>query len=103
VNDITFNIGYQAIGTSGVLNKFPQVATDTKIAEMSELIRSDKSIDTLWEWSENNYISPSSMVLHFRISENVHYWEFTVKLINVREYRARWESKYGEWNPNKYK
>jgi hypothetical protein len=102
-NNITYNIGYQGLGTSGILSKFPQVATDIEIAEMAELIRSDESIDTLWQWSTDNYVPASAMVLHLRISANGYYWEFTVKLINVREYRARWESIYGEWNPNKYK
>lgn len=96
--NITYNIGYEGFGTSGILSKFPTLLENTSFTEFVKIVRDTQSIDTLWEWATDFRVTTSTMCLFIRIDDGEFYWEYKIKLMNVREYRAKWESKYGPWN-----
>lgn len=96
---ISFNIGYIGSG-SGILTWYPQVYEGT-FSEFVKNTREQESIEILWEWSEVHHVPPSSLALMIRIENDEMYWEYTVRLINVREYRKHWELKYNKkWKGN---
>ncbi len=99
MNRVIYNIGYSSI-SSGILTWYPQ-CIDGTFADFVKLVRNEESIETLFGWAKENHVPPSSLILMIRIDEENQYWEYTVKLINVREYRKYWELKYNkEWKEN---
>ena len=99
MNRVAFNIGYNGI-SSGILSWYPQVFDGT-FSEFAKMIREFESVETLYDWAKSHHVPPSSLVLMIMIETETEYWEYTVKLINVREYRKYWELKYNkEWKEN---
>jgi len=98
---ISVNIGYAGPLSSGILSAFPQVFDQfDSFSEFTQLCRDPESIDAFWNWAETHYVTPSSLCLYIRIDEPIEYWEYRVRLINVRQYRKKWEDKYGKWKHN---
>lgn len=95
---ISVNIGYAGSLSSGILSAFPQVFDQfNSFSEFVQVVRNSESMDAFWNWSEIHHVTPSSLCLYIRIDEPTEYWEYRVHLINVREYRKKWEDKYGRW------
>lgn len=98
---ISVNIGYAGPLSSGILSAFPQIFDQfDSFSEFVQLSRDPESIDAFWNWAEIHHVTPSSLCLYIRIDEPTEYWEYRVHLINVREYRKKWEDKYGKWKHN---
>jgi hypothetical protein len=94
MNQVVYNFGYQGpTGSSGTVSWYPQIFYGS-ISEFSKWIRLDENIESLFESAKDNHIIPSTVILMLRIDEEHLYWEYTVKLINVKEYRNYWETKY---------
>lgn len=96
MNQVVFNFGYDGpTGSRGTISHYPQVFYGT-ISEFSKWIRLPESIESLFESAKENHIIPSTLTLQMRIDDEEQYWEFTIKLINVKEYREYWETKYNK-------
>jgi hypothetical protein len=99
MKQVVFNIGYQGIGR-GVLSAFPQI-WDCDFPVFAKKIRLKKNVKTLFKWAKDNHVAPSTIVLYLHISYEDVYWEYPIKMINVREYRKHWELIYKkEWKEN---
>lgn len=98
MKQVIYNFGYKGLtGGSGTISHYPDVFYGS-ISEFSKWIRTPENIESLFESAKDVPIVPSSLTLQMRIDEEDQYWEQTVKLINVREYRTYWENKYKkEW------
>jgi len=53
-------------------------------------IRHRKSINVLWKFAEERHILPSAVCLYFTVGHH----QFRIRMINVREYRRKWEKRY---------
>lgn len=97
---VIYNFGYTGFSGSGTISHYPQVFYGS-ISEFSKWIRTPENIESLFESAKEVPIIPSSLTLQMRIEEEEQYWEYTIKLINVKEYRKYWEIKYNkEWKWN---
>jgi hypothetical protein len=92
MKQVAFNIGYQST-SSGVLSAFPSI-WDCDFPTFARKIRQKGNIKQLFKWSKERHVPPSSIVLHITIWYETEYWNYTIKMINVREYRDYWELKY---------
>lgn len=98
---ISINIGYAGPLSSGILSAYPQVFDQFKtFNEFKQMVRETETLHILWEWADQHYVPPSHMCLYIRVDEPTEYWEWQVHLINIKEYRAKWEDKYGPWKHN---
>lgn len=96
---VIYNIGYNGIG-SNVLTWYPE-SMECSFPEFAKIIRNQESIEYLFEFAAMSIVPPSTLVLILRIENEVEYWEHTIRLINVREYRKYWELKYNKtWKEN---
>jgi hypothetical protein len=90
---VSYNMGYiSPLGSSGILTWYPEVL-EMSLADFCKLLRDKESIETIWEWAIVSHVAPSSMYIMIRYDEGDSYWEWAVKMINVREYREYWELK----------
>jgi competence protein ComGF len=89
--DITFNIGYESMASSGILNKFPIYYQLESFKELSESIRNQTFEWILW--AHENYVSKSSLCFYVSIWEedklkgDYWNWEFAIKAKNIREFQ----------------
>ncbi len=90
---VAFNIGYKGI-SSGILSYYPFVWDNCDFRIFSKKIRQKGNIKQLFKWAKNAHVPPSTIVLFLRIENETEYWEFSIKMINVREYRKYWEEVY---------
>ena len=81
--------------SSGILSWYPE-SMECSFAEFAKILRNQESIDSLWNWAKDSHVPPSSMILMLRIENETEYWEYTIRMINVREYRKHWEEVYGK-------
>lgn len=91
---IAFNIGYSGLG-SGILSPYPTI-WECDFPTFAKKQRQKGTIKQLFKWAKANHVPPSSIVLHITIWYEDEYWQYTIKMINVREYRAHWEKVYGK-------
>lgn len=101
MNKVIYNIGYSSrLGNSGVLTWYPH-SMDCTFSEFAQELRKDYAIKDLFDFAEKAHVIPSSIILMILIEDEEQYWEYTVKMINVREYRKYWETKYKKkWKEN---
>jgi hypothetical protein len=95
MKQVIYNFGYKGSTGSGTISWYPQIFYGS-ISEFSKWIRQADTIESLFEQTKQLHIVPSSLALMMRIEDKDEYWEFTVKLINVKEYRSYWEQKYNK-------
>ena len=97
INQVIYNFGYDGpTGSRGTISHYPEVFYGS-ISEFSKWVRMPENIESLFESARENHIIPSTLTLQMRIDgDNDLYWEYTIKLMNVREYRQYWETKYGK-------
>ncbi len=91
----SFNIGYysKALGQSGILSYHPQQVDS--VGDLLQDLRTKQTIKNLFNWSDERHVTPSSMTIFITCKHH----SFTVRMINVREYRKFWEKKYKSvWN-----
>jgi hypothetical protein len=96
MKQVAYNIGYEGIG-SGILTQYP-IIWDCDFQTFAKKIRQKGNTKDLFKWAKINHIPPSTLTLNLTIWYETEYWHFTIKMINVREYRTYWESIYKkEW------
>lgn len=85
---LSYNIGYysKALGQSGILSLHPLFANVSLLSEL----RTKRGIAALFSWAKDCHVIPSAITIFISIDHH----SFTIKMINVREYRAKWEKKY---------
>jgi len=91
---VALNYGYynKALNTSGIIDNFPQIFK-VKCFQQLEL-RAENFIDLLFQLSRHCHITPSSICLYITVNNH----SFVIRMINVREFRAKWEQIYkSEW------
>lgn len=94
---IAYNIGYMGMGNSAVLHNHPQI-WECDFPTFAKKLRQKGNIKSLFKWAKVNHVPPSTIVLHITIWYETEYWQRTIKMINVRQYRKHWEEVYGkEW------
>jgi hypothetical protein len=93
MDQVAYNIGYIGHGSSGVLHYYPEV-WDCDFKTFAKKIRQKGNTKALFKWATTNHVPPSMLVLHLTIRNETDYWNYTIKMINVREYRKFWELKY---------
>lgn len=97
MKQIVFNIGYEYHGNSGILSKYP-IVWDCDFKTFAKKIRQKGNIKSLFKWAKANHVTPSSISIALGIYDGNEYFNYTVKMINVREYRKHWERVYKkEW------
>lgn len=100
MKQVVFNIGYQGFGSAGILSEFP-IIWDCDFPTFAKKIRQKGNIKQLFNWAKIHHVPPSKIVLHINIWYETEYWNYTIKMINVREYKKQWELKYKiEWKEN---
>jgi hypothetical protein len=88
------------LGGRGPVNKFPIIFDFENIREWTDLIRKEESMFAFLDWAESCSIHPlSSMNLWIRVDENDLYWEFEIKLKNIREFKKYLSMDYEEIIP----
>jgi len=60
------------------------------ISEFIDDLRANLTTKLLFRWCEETNIMPSSLALYVTVGEH----NFTIRMINVREYRKMWEERY---------
>ena len=99
MKQVLYNKGYKGTG-SGILNTFPMV-WDCDFPTFAKKIRQKGNIKQLFKWAKESHVPPSTLVLFITIWYEDLYWEYPIRMINVREYRKHWELKYKkEWKEN---
>ena len=94
MKQVVYNFGYSGpTGSSGTVSHYPQVFYGS-ISEFSKWIRESENIESLFDSTKNAHIIPSTVTMMLRIDEEELYREYTIKLINIKEYRKYWENKY---------
>jgi len=94
---IAYNIGYTGMGSSAILHNHPQI-WECDFPTFAKKMRQKGNIKALFKWAKVNYVPPSTIVLHVTIWYETEYWQRTIKMINVRQYKKQWEEVYGkEW------
>ena len=97
MDQIVFNIGYKGHGSSGILSYYPY-AWDCDFKTFAKKMRQKGNIKQLFKWSKEHHVTPSLITLFVSIYEDGEYSNYTIKMINVREYRKHWETIYKkEW------
>lgn len=82
---VSVNIGSSS---KGPVNKFPIVFEFENIREWTNLIRKEESMLHFLDWYESCSILPiKNMVMWVRVDEDDLYWEFEIKLKNIREFK----------------
>jgi hypothetical protein len=101
MKQVIYNFGYNGpTGCSGTISHYPDIYYGS-ISEFSKWIRQSENIESLFESAKKNHIVPSSLTIMMRIDDEEQYWEYTIKLINVKEYRDYWENEYSKkWKLN---
>ncbi len=94
MNRVIYNIGWQGM-SSGNLSWYP-ASMDCTFSEFAKSLRDVEAIEDLFNYAKKAHVPPASIVLMLLIDTETHYWEYTIKMINVREYRAHWESVYNK-------
>jgi hypothetical protein len=98
MQQIVFNIGYIGHGSSGILSHYPIVWDNLSFPKFAKKMRQKGNIKALFKWAKAHHVTPSSMALFVNIWHETEYWEYTIKMMNVREYRKHWEEIYKtEW------
>lgn len=87
---IALNIGYTGKLGSGILTYHPTIWEVDNIQHLIQVVRSKATIDSMFKWSEVRCVMPSAMALFITVGDH----SFTIRMINVREYRKRWEKRY---------
>ena len=99
MKQVVFNIGYKGVG-SNTLSTYPMVF-DCDYPTFAKKMRQKGNIKQLFKWAKDFHVPPSTIVLHLTIWYEDQYWNYTIKMVNVREYRKHWELKYKkEWKEN---
>lgn len=97
MKQVAYNIGYRGHGSAGVLTPYPTI-WDCDFPTFAKKIRQKGNTKALFKWAKDTHVPPSSLVLHVTIWYETEYWNYTIKMINVREYRKHWEQVYKkEW------
>jgi hypothetical protein len=97
MKQVVFNIGYEYHGNSGILSNYPYV-WECDFTTFAKKMRQKGNIKSLFKWAKTHHVTPSSMTLFVSIYVDDEYSNYTIKMINVREYRKHWESVYKkEW------
>jgi hypothetical protein len=97
MKQVVFNIGYDYHGNSGILSYHPYV-WECEFKTFAKKMRQKGNIKSLFKWAKVHHVTPSSMTLFVSIYVDDEYSNYTIKMINVREYRKHWESVYKkEW------
>ena len=94
MKQVAYNIGYRGIG-SGILTPYPEI-WDCDFPTFAKKLRKKGNIKILFKWAKDNHVPPSSIVLYVTIWYEEEYWQYPIRMINVREYRAHWENVYGK-------
>jgi hypothetical protein len=97
MDQIVFNIGYIGHGSSGILSHYP-MTWDCDFKTFAKKMRQKGNIKSLFKWAKLHYVTPSSMAIFVSVYEGDMYSNYTIKMMNVREYRKHWETIYKkEW------
>ena len=94
MKQIVFNIGYMGHSSSGILSYYPSVWNNCDFKTFAKKVRQVGNIKQLFKWAKSHHVPPSMIVLFIRIEDETNYWEYSIKMINVREYRKYWEKVY---------
>jgi hypothetical protein len=96
MKQVAYNIGYKGVG-SGILTQYPEI-WDCDFPTFAKKIRQKGNIKQLFKWAKDCHVPPSTLILNLTIWYETEYWQYTIKMINVREYRNHWEAVYKkEW------
>lgn len=93
MDKVIYNVGFKGPSNSGVLSWYPQ-SFDCTFSEFAEMLREQETIEEFFRFAKDCYVPPSMMLLLIRIEDETNYWEYTIKMINIREYRQHWEKVY---------
>jgi hypothetical protein len=93
MKQVAYNIGYRGLGSAGILTPYPTI-WDCDFPTFAKKVRQKGNTKQLFKWAKDNHVPPSCLVLHVTIWYETEYWEYTIKMINVREYRNYWEKVY---------
>lgn len=97
MDQIAYNIGYIGRGSSGILSYYPSI-WDCDFKTFAKKIRQKGNTKALFKWAKEHHVTPSSVALFVSIYKDDEYSNYTIKMINVREYRKHWELIYKkEW------
>jgi hypothetical protein len=91
---IAVNFGYYSpsFSTSGVCRYYPVVIELDNFTQFSTDIRCQ--VEDIFKWAKDHDVIPSTVALFVTVGRH----NFPIRMINVREYREMWESKYNtEW------
>lgn len=89
--NIAVNIGYQIKESGGgILSYFPLHFECDSFKVFAKDLRRKNNINTLFRWAKVSNVPPSSICLFLNVNDR----EIMIRMINVREYRTKWETKY---------
>jgi hypothetical protein len=98
MQQIVFNIGYVGNSSSAILSYYPTIWDNISFPKFAKKMRQKGNIKALFRWAKYNHVPPSTIVLYITIWHETEYWNYSIKMINTREYRKYWEEYYGkEW------
>ena len=94
---VVFNIGYIGTG-SGILSHYPFLWEDCSPKTFAKKMRQKGNIKQLFKWAKERHVPPSTIVVFACFRDDDTESNFTIKMINVREYRTHWKQIYKkEW------
>jgi len=87
------------LGGNGPLNLFPMIFNFENAREWTDSIREESNMIGFLDWAQACSLYPiSKMKIWAYIEDDGHYWEFEVKLKNVREFKKYIDMEYEEIN-----
>lgn len=97
MKQIVFNIGYKRDGNSGILTYHP-IVWECDFKTFAKNVRKKDNVKSLFKWAKEHHIPPSLISIYVSIYTGSVHSNYTIQMINVREYRKRWETIYKrEW------
>lgn len=85
------------LGGNGPLNLFPMVFDFENAREWSDSIREESNMIGFLDWAQACNLYPiSKMKIWAHIEDGDWYWDFEIKLKNVREFKKYTEMEYEE-------
>jgi hypothetical protein len=89
---VAYNIGYYtpSLGSVGIITPHPILREYENFSEFATEIRQQSEF--IFNWSKEGHHIPSSIVFRVTVADH----QFTIRLINVREYRELWEKRYSK-------
>lgn len=91
MKQVVFNVGFSCPNKGSSVFTFFPISWRVDFKTFAELQRRQENIEELFQFAQQHHVPAECIILCVRIEDGDLCWEYVIKMINVREYRAHWE------------